>query len=431
MQGRRSQEGKILPPLSSSGERFEAEMEHTEGVVQRVMRDFALPVIETSPSYILLDDLSRNYELKNIHFNMLPSFHDIAAEDPLTFMREFHSTSHSFPLQRLSEEQLRMRCFPYTLKDRAKQWLLTLPTGSFCTWSEVYRKFMGKFYSHQKTAEMQRKITNFAQRDEEPFHEAWDRFKLLIIQCPHHGFLLELQNQFFYDGLSMNCQAIVDNAAGGAMQKKTMDEAYELFEMLGTNSQQKSVRGKTQSMSTKKGIYDVLSKVNINLPFLDMIKKMSSYGKFFRELNKRKRQYGQNERMMISKTVSAVLQQKLPPKLKDIGSFNIDITVGNVKKERAMLDLGASINMMPYSVYIQLGLNELKPTSMPLLLTDRSTRYPRGIVENILIQVDKLIIPADFVVLDMENVRTTKTNLPILLERPFMATAQTIIPLDI
>ncbi|KAL5764739.1 hypothetical protein ACOSQ2_017355 [Xanthoceras sorbifolium] len=158
-----------------------------------------------------------------------------------------------------------------------------------------------------------------------------------------------------------------------------------------------------------------------------MIKKMPSYGKFFRELNKRKRQYEPNERVMISETVSVVLQQKFSLKLKDSGSFNIDTTVGNVKKERTMLDLGASINLIPYSVYIQLGLNELKPTSMSLLLADRSTRYPRGIVEDILIQMDKLIIPADFVVLDMDDARTTETDRPILLGRPFMATAQTII----
>ncbi|KAL5764341.1 hypothetical protein ACOSQ2_016935 [Xanthoceras sorbifolium] len=158
-----------------------------------------------------------------------------------------------------------------------------------------------------------------------------------------------------------------------------------------------------------------------------MIKKIPSYAKFFRELKKWKRQYGLNESVMISDTVSAVLQQKLPQKLKDPGSFNIDITIGNVKPERAMLDLGASINLMPYSVYMQLGLNELKPTSMSLLLADRSTRYSRGIVEDILIQVDKLIILADFVIFVIDNARTTETDLPILLGRPFVATAQTII----
>ncbi|KAL5747026.1 hypothetical protein ACOSQ2_024323 [Xanthoceras sorbifolium] len=135
-------------------------MDQTEGVQQpgelvpRVMRDFALPIIKTSPSCILLDDVSRNYELKNIHFNMLPSFHGLASEDLLTFMREFYSTIQSFPLQRLSEEQLTIRYFPYTLNDRAKQWLMTLLAGSLHTWSEVYRKFIGKFYSHQKTIEM-------------------------------------------------------------------------------------------------------------------------------------------------------------------------------------------------------------------------------------------------------------------------------------
>ncbi|KAL5810649.1 hypothetical protein ACOSQ4_027217 [Xanthoceras sorbifolium] len=138
-----------------------------------------------------------------------------------------------------------MRCFPYTLKDKAKTWLMTLPPGSLRTWSEVYNKFIGKFYSHQNIAELQSKVVTFAQGDGEPFHKAWDRFKLLLIQFPYHGFPLELQNQFFYDGLTLNCHAMVDNDVGRAMQEKTMEEAYEFFEMLGANSQQKSVRGKT------------------------------------------------------------------------------------------------------------------------------------------------------------------------------------------
>ncbi|KAL5756603.1 hypothetical protein ACOSQ2_021349 [Xanthoceras sorbifolium] len=158
-----------------------------------------------------------------------------------------------------------------------------------------------------------------------------------------------------------------------------------------------------------------------------MIQKMPTYAKFFKELITRKRQYGTDEKVMISEMMSAVLQQKLPLKLKDPGSFNIDIIVGNAKKERAMLDLRASINLMPYSIYMQRGLHDLKSTSMSLLLADRSTRYPKGIVEDILIQVDKLIIPTDFVVLDMDDERTTKNDLPIYLGRPFIATVQTII----
>ncbi|CAL9001268.1 unnamed protein product [Prunus brigantina] len=82
---------------------------------------------------------------------------------------------------------------------------------------------------------------------------------------------------------------------------------------------------------------------------------------------------------------------------------------------------------MPYSVYLQLGLGELKATTISLQLADRSVKYPRGIVEDILVQVDKLILPADFVVLDMEEAPIHDRELPILLGRPFMATAKTII----
>ena len=70
-----------------------------------------------------------------------------------------------------------MRCFPYTLKDRAKAWFMTPPPNSLRTWEAVYEKFMGKLYSHQKTMEMCTKIATFAQMKREPFHEAWDYFK--------------------------------------------------------------------------------------------------------------------------------------------------------------------------------------------------------------------------------------------------------------
>ena len=84
---------------------------------------------------------------------------------------------------------------------------------------------------------MRTKITNFVQMEGEPFHEAWDRFKQLFIQCPHHHYLLQLQKQFFYDGLTPQYQYMVDNTVGGTMGEKTIEETVELYEMLGANSQ--------------------------------------------------------------------------------------------------------------------------------------------------------------------------------------------------
>ncbi|CAN6707381.1 unnamed protein product [Malus baccata var. baccata] len=184
---------------------------------------------------------------------------------------------------------------------------------------------------------------------------------------------------------------------------------------------------KSKQDKSFKEIFDILSKVNVNLPLLDVIRNMPAYGIFFKELNNYKRKYGPHEKVVVSENVSAVLQRKLPPKLKDPGSFSINITIGDKKVEKAMLDLGASINLMPYSVYLELGLGELKATTISLQLADRSVKYPRGIVEDILVQIDKLILPADFVVLDMEEAPIHDRELPILLGRPFMATAKTII----
>ena len=85
--------------------------------------------------------------------------------------------------------------------------------------------------------ELKAKIATFAQMEGEPFHEAWNIFKQLLIQCSHYHYPLQLQNQFFYDGLTPQYQYMVDNTAGGAIGEKTAEEMVELYEMFGVNSQ--------------------------------------------------------------------------------------------------------------------------------------------------------------------------------------------------
>ncbi|CAL8993314.1 unnamed protein product [Prunus brigantina] len=246
------------------------------------------------------------------------------------------------------------------------------------------------------------------------------------IKNPKDGSTFKVNGQRlkpFYEGVSQTTNSTLQqhSAALTKMEtqlgRKTLHSSNPISGRLAKSKRDKSF----------KEIFDILSKVNVNLPLLDVIRNMPAYGKFFKELNTYKRKYGPNEKVMVSENVSAVLQRKLPPKLKDPGSFSIDITIGGKLVEKAMLDLGASINLMPYSVYLQLGLGELKATTISLQLADRSVKYPRGIVEDILVQVDKLILPADFVVLDMEEAPIHDRELPILLGRPFMATAKTII----
>jgi len=150
---------------------------------QRRMRDLGKPVVPNTNSPINLPDAVRNYELKGVYYNQLPAFHGLPNEDPLIFMRSFYSVVENFSRNGLSNEQLRLRCFPYTLKDRASAWWLAIPAGTLNSWSEIYEKFMAKFYSHTKTMNLRQLICTFAQGDDEPFHEAWDRFKALQISA--------------------------------------------------------------------------------------------------------------------------------------------------------------------------------------------------------------------------------------------------------
>ena len=125
--------------------------------------------------------------------------------------------------------------------------------------------------------------------------------------------------------------------------------------------------------------------------------------------------------MALIEEVSAVLLRKLPPKLKDPGSFFIPSRIGDHDCERSLLDLGAGVNLMPYTVYEKLGLEKLQPTSITLYLVDRSIKRPRGILQDVLVKVGKFILPADFIVLDIEEGLMLSPP-PLILGRPFMRT---------
>ncbi|PIN21873.1 DNA-directed DNA polymerase [Handroanthus impetiginosus] len=153
------------------------------------------------------------------------------------------------------------------------------------------------------------------------------------------------------------------------------------------------------------------------------LEQMPSYVKFMKDILSKKRRLGDYETVALTEECSAIIQNKLPPKLKDPGSFTIPCTIGTHFSGRALCDLGASINLMPYSIYRTLGLGETKLTSITLQLADRSLTYPKGVIEDILVKVDKFIFPANFVVLDME----VDIEVPIILGRPFLATGRTLI----
>ncbi|KAJ9162843.1 hypothetical protein P3X46_022585 [Hevea brasiliensis] len=146
---------------------------------------------------------------------------------------------------------------------------------------------------------------------------------------------------------------------------------------------------------------------------------MPSYAKFLKEILSKKRKLKDYEIVALTEECSAILQNKLPLKLKELGSFSIPCFIGNKRIDKALCDLGASVSLMPLSICQKLEIGELKPTTISLQLADRSVKYPVGILENIPIKVGKFFILVDFVVLEMEE----DVEIPIILGRPFLATA--------
>ncbi|KAM1313119.1 hypothetical protein ACFX2F_017187 [Malus domestica] len=566
------------------------------------------------------------FEIKQHMLNILPTFHGLSSDDPNMHIAEFLMGCKNILVRGFSAESIKLRLFPYTLKDQARRWLLTLPSGSITTWAQLSEKFLNKYYPASKTLDMRTQILSFAQKPNEEFHEAWERFKELIRKCPHSGINTTDQMHIFFRGLNMTTKTLVNASCGGTYKDKNAQEACLLFEKMAEDTQQWAVeqpqsrsafemstgsqvavqqplqaacsicnmithdfmscphkdvspdftaeqvnsfnnfqrprydpysnfynpgwrdhpnlrwdkeqhtrpqfqqqialqvserapgtfpsqtvpnpRGREEcnairtlrsgksynnkhensvgnsqaaelsqtksaiiadseisansgqsqdrsentaeaSTKTAERVYEppmpyperlrpkakdqqltdfmkTLAKVQINLPLIDAIKNIPSYAKFFKDVCTKKKKLVDFEKVILTEQCSAVLLHKLPPKKKDPGSFTISCTIGNCDFSSALIDLGASVNLMPYSVFKRLGEGELKPTSSIIQLADRSITYPRGVIEDVIVKVDNLYLPADFMVLDMDEDLTT----PIILGRPFLATARTLIDVE-
>nr|GEV54622.1 hypothetical protein [Tanacetum cinerariifolium] len=184
----------------------------------------------------------------------------------------------------------------------------------------------------------------------------------------------------------------------------------------------------TSARLAKKGphfedMWETFKQVKINLPFIDAIKQIPAYAKFLKDLctQKRKLKATLPKNIDLTEHVSAVLSSSLPPKFKDPGASLISVLVGNITIKKALLDLGASINILPTSLVDKYDLGTLCKTDTVIFLADRSTKIPKGILEDVIVKVDDFYYPVDFFVMSTESpYKDVQPN--IILGRPFLAT---------
>ncbi|XP_042396837.1 uncharacterized protein LOC121986983 [Zingiber officinale] len=661
-----------------------ANQEENNQVENKLLRDYAAPSARGLRSSIRRPPIeANNFELKPALLNMIQQhqFGGAPTEDPNLHMEVFLEFCETLKYNGASADAIRLRLFPFSLRDKARAWLHSLPSDCITTWEQLEQKFLDKYFPPSKTASLRHQITNFTQKDGESLFEAWDRFKGLLQQCPHHGLEKWLVIHTFYNGISYSTKVSLDSAAGGALMNKTLEEAFDIIESVALNHHQwaierenpvrlagkyevsaldslaakvdaltykfenfnvnavssiiceicgvtghsamncqimvtqptgaqveqvdainnyaqkpnnnpysntynpgwrnhpnfsyrnsqnqsgqnnygasggfqqekksnlevmmenfiatqskqndeyrqhmvesnrkhsetaeaisqisgrrfalestREIFGKTRnkscgaleehdqdvvistpvpiterssseqharvgmnstpvsfSTSGKKNksegqksphlekyeppipfpqriikakldeqfgkFLDVLRKLYINIPFTEALQQMPTYSKFLKDILTNKRKIEESVTVALTEECSALIQNRLPPKLKDPGSFSIPCMIRNHNFDKAFCDLGASVNLIPFSLCKKLNLGELKITTLALQLADRSVRYPLGILENVPVTVGKFVVPADFVVLEMDE----DPYIPIILGRPFLATAGAVI----
>ncbi|XP_062150390.1 uncharacterized protein LOC133859075 [Alnus glutinosa] len=210
----------------------------------RTLKELAAPDLNQQPLCITFPtlDATTTFELKSGLIHLLPTFYGLTGEDPHKHLKELHVVCTSMKPTGVTEEQIKLRAFPFSLKDSAKNWLYYLPSGSITTWNEMKRLFLEKYFPASRASNIRKEICGVRQHNGESLHEYWERFKKLCASCPHHQISEQLLIQYFYEGLLPIDRNMIDAASGGALVDKTPEAARNLIANMAANSQQFSTR---------------------------------------------------------------------------------------------------------------------------------------------------------------------------------------------
>ncbi|KAL0427219.1 UNVERIFIED_CONTAM: hypothetical protein Slati_2896700 [Sesamum latifolium] len=247
---RLQKETKQLKGEASTSSKFEADLaldvptssDFEEEVMaqnpERTINEMTSLDLNQQPLCIEYPTLDIDFELKSGLIHLLPTFCGLAGDDPHKHLKEFHVLCSGMRPQGVTEEQVKLRAFSFSLGKKAKDWLYSLPSGSIISWDELKKKFLENYFPASRTITIQKKISGICQLSGENFHEYWGKFKHLVESCPHHQISDHLLIQYFYEGLTEANRSLVDAASGGALYDKTPIEARKLITTMAANNQQ-------------------------------------------------------------------------------------------------------------------------------------------------------------------------------------------------
>ncbi|GJY67414.1 reverse transcriptase domain-containing protein [Tanacetum coccineum] len=558
---------------------------------------------------------TKHFELKHSLINLVTSkqFFGFEKEDPHAHIRYFNKITSTLKYKDVPMTSIKLMLFPFSIDGPARIWLDKEPSRSILTWDDLVSKFINNFFPPSKTTNLWNEISNFQQKFEETFSEAWDHFKDLLRACPHHGFTELYQLDTFYNGLNPSDQDSLNSTAGGNLLERSAQDVLKFIENKSKvhNSRNKPIVSQvkasnvdsseitsivasavtsamtamfkqhqvTQTLASVKAVeescvtcggthsyrqspatdgntfsgyqdniqgyvsaaavnynqgntgyrpqsianqfqppgfaqpnvqnqsgvssdgpripphfsplpnvverepegtkdtvqlsteniqppvvqiqapidepvvapkpkpsipypsrankqklhekddilaskfVEIFRELHFELSFADALLHMPKFASMFKSLLNNKEKLFDLVKTPVNENCSAVILKKLPEKLGDPGKFLIPCDFQGMVECSALADLGASINLMPLSVWKKLSLPELTSTRMTLELADRSITRPKGVAEDVFVKVGKFHYPADFVVVDYD----ADPRVPLILGRPFLRTARALI----
>ncbi|GJV19519.1 reverse transcriptase domain-containing protein [Tanacetum coccineum] len=555
-------------------------------MAERIMEDLLRAPTEGYGEAIILTEINADhFEIKTNLLQLVQAnpFHGLENKNPHAHINSFKRITSTLRFRNVPNHVIKLMMFPYSLEGDAKTWYEKEPPNSILTWEDLVTKFVNQFFPLSKMTHLKNKISQFTQKFDESFSEAWERFKEMLRACTHHGFTELTQVDTFYNGLNDNDQDSLNAAAGGNLLSKTTREALNIIEnklkvrysrnnpnasRMNTTSRESdskmderidkladqlstlveivskkvvtpaplkrlrklallvvvpilgiivqlpitiklvfvrlrnqastsgtlpsntilNPKGEMKSITTRSGFAyegpsiptnpspkkvvereteEITDKEQSNfqgstahipppvtpiltpepdvpktlpnttpIPKPDVPKSLpkpnipypsrrddQKFAPTIKSLLMNKEKLLELAKILLNENCSAMLLKKLPEKLGDPGKFLIPCNFPGMDVCHALADLGASINLMPLSIWKKLSLPDLTPTRMTLELADRSITYPKGLAEDVFVKVGKFHFPTDFVVVDFE----ADPRVPLILGRSFLRTGRALI----
>ncbi|GJU17642.1 reverse transcriptase domain-containing protein [Tanacetum coccineum] len=202
-----------------------------------------IPILGIEDVIVVSAVLADQFELKPELLDFISNnpFFGLENDDPHSHIKRFYQ------INQVPDDVVKLILFPFSLKGAAETRLENEPPNSITSWDDLVSKFLNRFFPHSKTRELRKEITNFQQVFGETFTEAWERFKNLLRKCPHHGFSLLYQIDFFYNGLSQSDQDSLNTAARRNMMMRNIQEVLTTIK---NKARVRTCRNKPQNLSS-------------------------------------------------------------------------------------------------------------------------------------------------------------------------------------